>query len=133
MEIPSALARVLAASISLSLAPAQAQSTCTNGKIAIIRTSEVTGSLDTFKKAIADQTAWYKSHGLTNDVISYGQAFELDQASRTVKPVPGKYVTFHFNAGNDTSSLKDAAWDAFVAEFAASSKIVSTSFVCVAD
>jgi hypothetical protein len=118
----------LAACAAVSGALAQTPPPCT-GHYEVIRTDTIKpGKMDLFKKAVQDHQAWYKAHGLSDriflgEVLTPGVGFS-----------PTTAMTVHTDmkaAGAPPHAPDDAAWNAYVAEYKASSDVVSTSVVCL--
>ena len=104
------------------------------GEYWVIRKSEIIpgGTLDGFKKAVADHNAWYRKNGVTNNTQRVGRVVVAakDQAPKLADNIA---VTIHTNAPHDEDKLprNDADWKAFVAEYRANSKIIEETPVCM--
>ncbi len=99
------------------------------GHYEVIRTDTVKpGKMDLFKKAIKDHQAWYAAHGLPDriflgEVLTPGVGFS---------PTTAMTVHTDMKASSAPPHAKDdLAWNAYVAEYQASSDVVSTSVVCL--
>jgi hypothetical protein len=122
---------VLAAASALSpvVAAAQTPPACA-GHYEVIRTDTVKpGQMAAFRKAVMDQQAWYKNHGL-KDRILIGTVLEPGSGFSATSA-----LTIHTDMAAAASPPHDhdPAWDAFVAEYKASSDVVATYVVCVAE
>lgn len=104
------------------------------GYYAIIRTSTVKpGKLDDFRRAVHDNQAWYIAHGL-KDTILFGLVADRDaNGEPTGTYAPNMVMTVHTNRAptQPVHAPDDAQWSAFVAEYEASSDLVSASAVCM--
>lgn len=119
-----ALAAVLAGTVSLC---GQALAhTCANGSEAIIRVSKINpgSSITAFDKAAHDHLAWYRSHGFRDN--------DLDVAT-VLAPSKAEVMTIHYNPPDfaRVNALHDKAWDAFIAEYRASSTVTNEYTVCL--
>ena len=106
-------------------ASASAQPTCA-GQWGVVRVSKIKpGQMPLFRKAVADQQAWYRGHGITDNTQQIGQvvtpAGDFD---------PSEALTLHLNSPA-TQPAHDAGWEEFVKEFRASSDMVSEKRVCL--
>lgn len=128
-----AFAMLGAAALLALPALAHADDACPSGDYTVIRNSQIkpTGSVAGFAKAIADHKAWYKSHGYPNDAFYWGQVMKMDPATHQPKAVAGEYVTVHAASSDVPKEKHDAAWDAYVAEYAANSTITATTVLCM--
>jgi hypothetical protein len=122
---------IVAATLGFAAA-AQAQTPaaqCPSGTQAwVVRTSKVKpGQEAAFEKALADQQAWYRSKGIATNAFKAGPV-----ADPKTGVDPTLRMTVHINAPVKRPP-NDAAWDAFVAEFRASSDIVTQTYACLAD
>jgi hypothetical protein len=125
----------IAAILGTLSAPASADTKCPSGHYSVIRISQLTkgGTEAGFKAAMADHARWYADHGYTADTFSYGSTANLGASTYKNRPTPGEYVTFHTNASSVPADQHDAGWKAFVAKYAANSRILKTLTVCMAE
>ena len=113
--------------------PAAPEFKC-DGEIWVIRKSEIIpgGTLDGFKKAVADHNAWYRKNAVTGNAQRVGRVIVMakDQPPKLADTI---VVTVHVNAPHDEDKLprNDAAWKTFVAEYRANSKIIEETPVCM--
>lgn len=134
MRLASCLfAALLIAPISIPSAPVAAQqpfklAPC-EGKYNFVRVSEIKpGMMPKFLEAVAAQKAWYKKQGKSDEI----------SVMRVIDTKTGTYseteaVTTHVSNPEDGHRPpRDAAYDAFVALFRASSDIKSEYFTCSA-
>ena len=123
----ASLLALAAAAPAMAAAPAPAAApACAPGHMALVRTSQIkpTGSFAGFAKAVAD-------HGYASDKFSWGRVWTYDRALKMPMASPNQVMTFHFSDTNVPDAAKqDAGWQAFVAEYAANSTVVSATFVC---
>ena len=113
--------------------PAAAASICPNGQIAIIRVSTIKpeGSRAGFDKAVKDQIAWYRGHGIASNRIV--EANVIDLASGAPAISAKEAVTIHYDppAANGAQPAPDDAYKAFVKEFRDNSDITTEKAVCL--
>jgi hypothetical protein len=105
-----------------------------HGDYAVIRTSTIKpGKLDDFRKAVHDNQAWYTAHGL-GDRVMLGQMVEKDaQGAYADSFSPTTVMTIHTNRSPTPPihAPDDAQWNGFVAEYEASSDLISAEAVCL--
>ena len=127
----------LAASLTPALAPAPAAAQpapaaipCT-GNINVVRISEVKpGMMDKFLQAVAAQKAWYKNAG-TPDRIGVMRILDRDPNTKAYTLSESQAITTHVEPANSKAPAHDAAFDAFVALFSASSTIKTQYLTCM--
>lgn len=104
---------------------------CATGSPAIVRMSELTptGSVAGFNKAVADHARWYADHGYKDRIFS-APVLQFDPQTKQLSISPSQFMTFHLGSMLVPDIKHDAAWDAYVAEYSANSKITSTTLVC---
>ncbi len=127
----------LAASLTPALAPshvlaqqAAAPFPCT-GNVNIVRISEIKpGMMQKFLDAVAAQAAWYKSAG-TPDSIAVMRVLNRDPTTKAYTLSDTQAITTHISPADEKSPKHDAAFDAFVAMFAASSTIKTQYLTCM--
>jgi hypothetical protein len=112
-------------------AAAQAPPSCA-GHITIVRDSAILpGQLALFEKAVADQGAWYASHGNATKAIVL-RVMRHDPKSGLLAYADDEAMTATIHPGGGIAPpAHDAAWDAFVAEFKASSTVKTETTVCM--
>ena len=115
----------------LATLPAAA-AVCADGQIAIVRVSTLKtgGTRAGFDKAVADQIAWYKSHGVTTNRIVTAEVIDFNGApSLSTKEV----MTIHYDppAADGKQPPMDDAYKAFVKEFRDNSDITIEKTVCL--
>jgi|SwirhisoilCB3_FD_contig_31_13934148_length_607_multi_3_in_0_out_0_2 hypothetical protein len=99
------------------------------GHVNLVRISNIPpGMMDKFMQAVQAQKAWYKGHGMS-DQIEVMRVLVQDPATKAWKYSDTQAITTHIQSGPGQPK-HDAAWDAFVAKFAASSKIEKTYVTC---
>lgn len=105
---------------------------CKDGQISVLRTSKLKSpaSRAQFDKAVKDQTAWYRSHGFAKNRILSAAIMVQDAKTKDWTNDPLEVVTLHVDAPG-AAAKHDAAYDAFVAEFRASSDITSERILCL--
>ena len=106
---------------------------CPIGSPAIVRLSKIIpgGTMDGFKKAVADHSKWYADHGFAEDRQVLAPVVVYDQAKNGWSISPDQVMTIHTHATSVPMAKHDAAWDAYVAEYKANSEIVSSTAVCM--
>ncbi len=112
-------------------APASAMPAC-DGVYNIVRLSEITpdGSIDKFMAAVAAHQAWYTSHGLS-DVILAARILVRDPKTSTFSYSDTQIQTYHYSKPGGPRMPHDAAWDAYVKLYDATSTIKETTFSCI--
>src|ERR1700753_962199 len=80
----------------LTALPAAA-AVCANGQIAIVRVStlKATGTRAGFDKAVADQIAWYRSHGLNANKIVSADVIDFDGGAPALSTK--EIMTIHYD------------------------------------
>ena len=119
------------AALAAGAAAAQQMPPCA-GHYEVVRTDTVKpGKMELFKKAIADHQAWYVAHKMP-DRIMLGQVL-LPKGAAGGPFSDSSVMTIHTDAAGPSAPphANDKAWDAYVAEYNASSDVVSTTIVCV--
>lgn len=130
---------LLALGLAVAAGPALAQpapagpADCPGDDWTTVRVSKLKpgGTLDGLRKAMADHVKWYRDHGYGTDQFTFGQVMAYDPKLKRRAPAEGKYVTIRAHSSEVPKSRHDAAWDAYVAEYAANSTIESTTVVCM--
>lgn len=123
---------LLAVAVLMILPAARAQNTlpACDGDYATVRISTIKpGKLDIFMQAVAEHKAWYRSHGVKDNVIAPARIIERQEGG------PGKYsdtevMTFHIHPPTGRTE-RDAAYDAFVQKYRDSSDLKSEYRVCL--
>ncbi len=119
----------LAALITL---PAAAQ-VCSKGQVAVIRVStlKAAGTRAGFDKAVADQIAWYRGHGLTANKIVTADVIDLSSGKPVVSAK--EIMTIHYDppAAMGAQPAVDDGYKAFVKEFRDNSDIATEKTVCL--
>jgi hypothetical protein len=99
-----------------------------------IRLSRISpgGSMAGFRKAMADQKAWYAAHKLPDRLF---MAPVVTRVGGRPLVSDREAMSFHVHLADRAKPFpaKDAGWNAFVAAFKANSQIESTSYVCLPD
>lgn len=97
----------------------------------IVRVSEIKpGMMSQFMEAVEAQKAWYKNAGLP-DVIDVMRVMEQDPSTKAWKISETTVITTHVMPARSGQTKHDAAWDAFVAKFGASSTIKNAYMTCM--
>jgi hypothetical protein len=127
----SAAAATAAALIAAAPMAAHAAAACAPADVAKVRMSKIApgGSMAGLAKAVADHQRWYRTHGYA-DTIVLAPVLAFDAASRTLVAAPDQAMTFHFGGPEVPREKRDAAWDAYVAEYRANSQVTSETIIC---
>lgn len=127
-------AALLSALLGSMATPAAAQQAdCPGGDLTTVRTSVIKpgGTVEGLRQAMAAHAKWYADHGYTADQFAFGQVVAYDRTLKRRAPVAGKYVTLHWRSSEVPRDKRDAAWNAYVALYAANSRIAGTTVVCM--
>jgi hypothetical protein len=102
------------------------------GSVNLVRISEIKpGMMQKFLDAVAAQKAWYKNAGLP-DEIAVMRIMERDPAGKSWSLSETQAITTHIEPSARTGGpAHDAAWDAFVAMYTASSTIKNSYLTCM--
>jgi hypothetical protein len=133
----SKFAAVMLAVLLAGCAPAgsakqnSASAACADGELALLRVSRIPegGSLAGFMGAVQAQTAWYRSHGFTENEQVVGHV--LIQENGTWTQSASEIVTIHRRPPDNSAIEQDTEWAAFVAQFQANSVIETERWICV--
>lgn len=97
----------------------------------IVRVSEIKpGMMSQFLEAVEAQKAWYKNAGLP-DTIDVMRVMEQGPSTKAWKLSETTVITTHVMPTKSERPKHDAAWDAFVAKFGASSTIKNSYMTCM--
>jgi hypothetical protein len=100
-----------------------------SGAYGIIRTSTILpGKMATVEKAAADQKAWYAAH---HDGTKTYLLKVVHRSASGETLATDEVMTMTIHPHDEPMPKRDAAWDAFVAEYKASSTIKSETTVCM--
>src|SRR5262249_11002752 len=110
-----------------------AASLCPNGTLATIRISTIkpTGSRAGFEQAAKDHMKWYRDHGFKDNEQIIADVITMDEASHGPVVSKTEVMTIHYNPAGAAVAMRDAAWDAYVAEYRANSDIASEHTACL--
>lgn len=130
---------LLAASAALILSGSAAMAAtppdlCKGGQISVVRISTLKSpaAKAQFDKASQAQGKWYRSHGFKKNRIFFGSVMVQDPATKDWSVSQTEVFSLHTDApGPATNAKKDAAYDAFVADYRASSDITTEKLVCL--
>lgn len=109
--------------------------TC-DGRIAMLRRSEIIegGSIEGFLEATRDHMAWYRNNGIDTNIQVVARVVERDSETGREIPSDREIVTLHIDPPDQEGlPVGDEAWEAFVAEYVANSKIVEARRICLPD
>ena len=116
----------------LTALPAAAQ-VCAQGQVAVIRVSTLTatGTRAGFEKAVADQIAWYRSHGLTGNKIVTADVIDFNSGKPAISAK--EIMTIHYDppAATGKQPASDDSYKAFVKEFRDNTDITTEKTVCI--
>jgi hypothetical protein len=129
----SAACFLIAPSLGRAAPSAPTAEVCPPDDYATIRVSKIApgGSMAGFDKAVTDHAKWYAAHGFAKDRIVAASVLDFDDKTRTLGRSPDTVVTLHTSAHEVPKAQRDAAWDAYVAEYQANSVVQSTMRVCL--
>jgi hypothetical protein len=131
-SVAISMAVVMTVTFSAVCAQADDPAALCKGQIAIVRLSTLTpsGTQAGFEKAVADQQAWYKSHGFTANRLITQPVIAQDPKTKDWTVSKSEFLSLHLNPPPMSAVRGDAAYQAFVQEFRANSQIVSDKTVC---
>jgi hypothetical protein len=113
--------------------PATAADVCSKGQIAVVRVSTLKSpaSRPAFDKAVTDQIAWYRSHGVTTNKIVTAEVIDMSMGAPMVSTKD--VMTIHYDppAAMNKQPAVDDGYKAFVKEFRDSSDITTEKLVCL--
>jgi hypothetical protein len=134
LVIAAAVAAAVAATVAATpaLAADPAQGLC-KGQLVMVRTSKLKtpDARPVFEKAAKDNEAWYRTHGLTANQQIAGTVLVMDPATHTLSVSPDTVATVHVNPPGPSAPAPDAAWNAFVDEYRASSDLETQTLICL--
>ena len=106
---------------------------CKGGQIVVVRLNTLTpsGTQAGFEKAIADQEAWYRSHGFTANRLITRPVIVQDPKTKDWTVSKGEFLSLHLNPPPISAVKADAAFQAFVQAFRANSQLVADKTVCL--
>ena len=106
---------------------------CKTGQIAVVRLSTLSSAAagPAFQKAVADQRAWYRSHGFTANTIITTPVIAQDPRTKTWAPSDREVMSLHINPPPIDAVKPDTAWRSFVEGFKASSQITADKTICL--
>ncbi len=138
MSIRLWTAIVIATAFTLPSVPARAATNtelCANGSVAVLRVNSIkpASSRASFEQAVNEHMKWYRDHGFKENDMEIVDVLTFDRASQTSGIATSQVMTIHRNppGADKTLALRDAAWQAYVAAYRASSSIVSENTVCM--
>jgi hypothetical protein len=135
------IAASFAASVGLSafgagpaLAQAEPADLCKNGQIVAVRVSRIVegGSRTGFDKAVADQLAWYRSHGFAANRLVTADVIVQDPRTKAWSVSSTEVMSLHINPPAIGAIKTDATWNAFVSEFKANAVVDAERTACLA-
>ena len=112
---------------------AQAPQPACDGVLVAIRISDIkpNSSVDKFLAAVEAQKAWYASHGYKDDKIFVSQIL-VRQMDTTNFSYSGKQMmTYHYYTQASSKAVHDAAWEAYVKQYADSSIVKESILNCI--
>jgi len=119
--------------IATCAAAATPEDLCKGGQLSVLRTNTLKSpqARAAFEKAAQDHMAWYRSHGFKVNRQLVGSVMVFDEATKSWSVSPTEMMTLHIDNPGVPPAQHDAAWDAYVAEYRASSDIASEKMVCL--
>jgi hypothetical protein len=139
MTMPRKLSAIILSLCLLGLAtPTQAQNWGKNClekgvQITTYRVSKIKqgSSRADFDKAVALHLKWYRDHGYNDNNIVTAEPADFDPKVGRLVANPDEVITLHFSGPTVPAASHDAAWDAYVAAYKASSDIVTERRFCM--
>ena len=122
---------VLAAAFALPAAAAP--QLCANGQVAIIRVSTLKagGTRAGFDKAVKDQIAWYRGHGITTNKIVTADVIDFAGGAPALSTKEVMSIHYDPPGATGTQPAPDDAYKAFVKEFRDNTDITTEKTVCL--
>jgi hypothetical protein len=111
---------------------AQAPPAC-DGDTAIVRVSTIKpGAMQGFLAAVAAHKAWYRNHGIKDNVIVASRVILIDEHTGAMSYSDSEVITYHVRPpGPQKTPQHDAAWDAYVKQYRDTSDIKTEYFTCM--
>ncbi|RZO69603.1 MAG: hypothetical protein EVA67_10435 [OM182 bacterium] len=111
------------------------ESSC-SGVASILRISEYVadGSEAGLREAAAQHTAWYRSHGVTENEQVVIPLMTYDADSDALNGDTQRVATLHLNANASRDARDqqgDDAWQAFIAEYQKNTEVTETLWLCL--
>jgi hypothetical protein len=127
---------LVCAALLLAAAPASAQfakGACPAGTVpSLIRINTIKpGQNALYEKAAKDHLKWYRDHGFMDNDITATPLLETTDHGATWTASSTKMLSIHRNDPGAPTSMHDAAWAAYVAEYRASSDIMTEIPTCL--
>ena len=122
----------LALAVSPAMLSAQSAPLACDGRMAIVRISEITatGTPTGFLAAVAAQKAWYQSKGVADEIF-VSRIVVRDEKTRAQSYSEKQFMTFHIRVGSSPGPAHDEGYDSFVKLFRENSDIKSEYNVCM--
>jgi hypothetical protein len=106
-----------------------------DGDVAVVRVSQIKpgGSIEGFMAAVAAHKAWYRANGVTDNVIVASRVMERDKTTGEMKYSDTQVLTYHIRppANERTPHRGDAAWNAYVKQYADNSVVQNEYVTCL--
>lgn len=107
---------------------------CKGGQLANVRinTLKTPQSREAYEQAARDHIGWYRKHGHKDNRLLVGPVLLFDRATGQWSESPSEFASLHLNNTRPVpASERDAAWDAYVAAYRATSDLATDKFVCL--
>ncbi|HVW73383.1 MAG TPA: hypothetical protein VHC39_07070 [Rhizomicrobium sp.] len=116
-----------------ALPAAAAPDLCTNGQVAIVRVSTLKagGTRAGFDKAVQDQIAWYRGHGITTNKIVTADVIDFAGGAPALSAKEVMSIHYDPPSASGAQPAPDDAYKAFVKEFRDNSDIATERTVCL--
>ena len=116
-----------------ALPAAAAPKLCAGGQVAVIRVSTLKagGTRAGFDKAVKDQIAWYRGHGITTNKIVTADVIDFEAGVPSLSTKEGMSIHYDPPAASGAQPAQDDAYKAFVKEFRENTDITTEKTVCI--
>lgn len=132
MILATAAAALSLAAAGQAMAADTPDTLCKGGQLVSVRVNTLKGpdKAAAYDKAARDHLGWYRSHGMTQNQLLVGPVL-VRGADGSWSNSPTERVSVHTNAPGVPREKRDAAWDAYVAEYRDTSDITTEKFACL--
>jgi len=128
-------AAAAALAVALIAAPALAQPmwSCPVGTVpSVVRINTIKpGQRAVFDQAVRDHLKWYRDHGYSQNEIVVMPVMQTSDYGKTWTVSETQALSIHRNDPGVPMGVHDAAWNAYVAEYRASSDIATQLLTCL--
>lgn len=131
-------AMIAGAALAMAAVPAMAakspQELCAGGQLASVRinTLKSPDAAAAYDKAAKKHVGWYRKRGMKENRLLTGPVLLFDRATGEWSASPNEMASLHLNQNTAVPpEQRDAEWNAYVAEYRASSDLTVDKFVCL--